>query len=80
MRCPVPGRPGVVHHQGLLGCQRDQGELGRGKACWVKDPRADVGDLMIVPPIVSAIFGEHHVIEHGPQLRVIDPQPHLCVR
>lgn len=38
VRYPVPGQPGVVDHQGFLGCQRDQRELGRDNACRVKVP------------------------------------------
>ena len=66
-----------MHDDGVLGRQRDQRLLRRGKACGVKHPRADICHLAVPPVIVAAIFCEHHVVKGGSQLFAGHPQQDL---
>jgi hypothetical protein len=50
----------AIQHQGFVRIEREEGALGRGKACGRKVPVADVGDFPLAQVVLTVIFGQHH--------------------
>jgi hypothetical protein len=75
----APRSPGAIEPQGFLRIQRDQGLLGRGKACRVEGPRVDIPHVARLPIIPTVLFGEDHIIQDSAELLPVDPEPALAL-
>src|SRR5262245_36856570 len=53
---PTPQSLRAIDDPQLLGIERDQRALRRGKAGGVKDPVANVSDSMLAPVVVAVVF------------------------
>jgi len=64
----------TIHDQGFLRRQRNQGALGRGKTCRVKDAVAQVGDFLRAPIVAAPILCKDYMVRDRTSLLPIDPQ------
>ena len=64
----------AMDDQGVLGRQRDEPPLPRGKTRGIEHPITDISDVVLTPILAAAILGEDHMLKHRAQLLAGDPQ------